>query len=131
MEGRRREAPPFSFSDRGTSSNRDGLSSMPGPTLLIAAAAAGASAALPADVEIRARVEARDVRIEQQGRAEALVFVEPSAGERIEVDRNLPKGRARYRNLELDVHVEGRLADPRAPRSAEAPATRTEPETGD
>jgi hypothetical protein len=79
-------------------------------TLLLAAAASTATANLP-DVEIAARVRAREVRIEQQGRASAEVRVEPEAAKRIEVERNLPKGRSTYRNLDLTLKIEGRLAD--------------------
>lgn len=80
-------------------------------TLLLAAAASTAPANLP-DIEIAARVKAREVRIEQQGRASAEVRVEPEAGKRIEVERNLPKGRSAYRNLDLALKIEGRLAGP-------------------
>ncbi|HYD24776.1 MAG TPA: hypothetical protein VEB68_08255 [Croceibacterium sp.] len=99
--------------------------------LLAAAAAAGsASPGPPPDVAIGASVRIRELKIEQQGRASARVFVEPSAGERIEVERNLPKGRTRYRNLELEVNVEARLADPRG-AAADATSTPAEPATGD
>lgn len=79
-------------------------------TLLLAAAAGTATANLP-DIEIAASVKAREVRVEQQGRASAEVRVEPEAAKRIEVERNLPKGRSTYRNFDLTLKVEGRLAD--------------------
>lgn len=80
-------------------------------TMVLAAAASTATTG-PPDVEIAARVKAREVRIEQQGRASAEIRVEPEAAKRIEVERNLPKGRSTYRNLDLTLKVEGRLADP-------------------
>lgn len=82
-------------------------------SLLLAAAAGPDTAALP-DVEIAARVRAREVRIQQQGRAIAEVRVEPEGARQVQVDRNLPKGRSAYRNLDLTLKVEGRLADPLA-----------------
>lgn len=84
---------------------------------------AAAPAALPAgqpDVAVNARVHAREVTVKQQGRASARVTVEPSAGERIAVERNLPKRRDRYRNLSIDLAVEARLADPSVHASASA-----------
>lgn len=79
-------------------------------TLVLAAAASTATANLP-DIEIAARVKARELSIEQQGRASAEVRLKPEAGKRIEVERNLPKGRSAYRNLDLTLKVEGRLAN--------------------
>jgi hypothetical protein len=78
---------------------------------LLLAAAAGTATATPPDVEIAARVAAREVRIEQQGRASAQVRVQPEGGKTIEVERNLPKGRSTFRTLDLTLKVEGRLAD--------------------
>jgi hypothetical protein len=78
---------------------------------LLLAAAAGTATASPPDVEIGARVKAREIRIEQQGRASAQVRVQPERAKLIEVERNLPKGRSTYRNLDLTLKVEGRLAD--------------------
>ncbi|MXP41792.1 hypothetical protein GRI75_09080 [Altererythrobacter soli] len=80
-------------------------------SLLLAAAAGPAPAALP-DIEIAARVKAREVRIRQQGRASAEVRIEPEAAKQVQVDRNLPKGQSSYRNLDLTLKVKGRLADP-------------------
>ncbi len=106
---------------------------------LLAVVQAAAASATP-DIEINARVRAREVHIEQQGRAEARVTIEPSAGRRIEVERNLPKGQAQYRNLDLRLHVEGRIAGPDAGVSASAagsaeaepsPEPQPEPPTGD
>lgn len=92
---------------------------MGGAISFLLAAAIAAPAALP-DIEIGARIKAREVKVEQQGRVE--VRLEPDAGGRIEVERNLPKGRSTYRNLELRLNIEARLADPSA-RSATAVET--------
>jgi hypothetical protein len=94
-------------------------------------AIAQAATAAPPDIELNARVRAREVRIEQQGRAEARVHVEPSAGQRIDVERNLPKGQASYRNLDIKVNVAARLADPAAPGVSASASAQTEPATGD
>ena len=88
-------------------------------SLLLAAAAGAAPASLP-DIELAARVNARKVKIEQDGRAE--VRIEPDAGKRIDVRRNLPKGRSTYRNLELRLTIEARLADPAAGPAVSASA---------
>jgi len=84
-------------------------------TLVLAAAAAagGAAAHLP-DIELNARVRAREVRIEQQGEAHVRVWAEPSAGDDVKVDRNLPRGQRTYRNLDVKLHAEARLAEPPA-----------------
>ena len=92
---------------------------MVGTSILMLAAAVGSGAALP-DIEINARVRAREVKIEQQGQASARVRLEPSGDQRIDVERNLPRGRATYRNLDLRLDVEGRLAVPPAAASASA-----------
>ena len=93
-------------------------------TVLFAQLAAQAAPvpATPPDVEFRARVQAREVEIEQQGEARARVHAEPSGGERVEVERNLPKGRVRYRNLALTVQVDARIADALAADRVPAPA---------
>lgn len=99
-------------------------------TIFLATVAAGASAPAP-DISINAQVRAREVKIEQQGRANARVAVVPSAGERVEVQRNLPRGQRRYRNLELKLDVEARLADPNGPGVNAAASAQNEPQTGD
>ena len=102
-------------------------------SFLAIAQAASAAAPLP-DIELNARVRAREVRIVQQGRASAEVFVEPEAAQRIEVERNLPRGSARYRNLDIKVAVEGRIADPQTGPAAAATASASaqpQPQQGD
>jgi hypothetical protein len=80
--------------------------------LLILAAAAAAATAPPPDISITARVRAREVRIEQQGEAKLRVWAEPSAGDKVDVERNLPKGQRRYRNLDVRLDAEARIAGP-------------------
>jgi hypothetical protein len=103
-------------------------------TIILAAAATAVvtPASLP-DIEISARVQAREVQIEQQGRASARVTGEASNGPRVAVERNLPKGRATYRNLDLKLSVEARLVDPpdASARTAEDSAATTNEDTGD
>ena len=89
---------------------------MVGTSILMLAAAAASGTALP-DIEIKARVQAERVKIEQQGRASVRVRLEPSGDERIDVERNLPRGKSTYRNLDLRLTIEGRLADPAAARA--------------
>ena len=103
--------------------------------LAIAQASAALAEPAPApnpDVSITARVRAREVKIEQQGEAHARVYVNPSAAETVEVERNLPRGQTQYRNLDLKLTVDARLADPSAGPSLTASASATsEQPTGD
>ena len=85
------------------------------------AAAASAVGGLP-DISINAHIRAREVRIEQQGEAHLRIRAEPSAGDKVDVQRNLPKGQTRYRNLDIKLDAEARIAPP---------ATRTPPPTGE
>lgn len=86
---------------------------MLGAALFLAAtAAAGPAPTGPADIEVNARVRARDLRIEQQGDARIRVWAEPSAADKVEVGRNLPKGQRRYRNLDIRLDAEARIAGP-------------------
>ena len=94
---------------------------MVGTSILMLAAVAASGNALP-DIEINARVQAKRVKIDQQGRATARVRLEPAGDERVDVERNLPRGKSTYRNLDLRLTIEGRLADPAA-APANAPAT--------
>ena len=52
-----------------------------------------------------------------QASAALVVRLEPSGDERIDVERNLPRGKSTYRNLDLRLTIEGRLADPAAARA--------------
>lgn len=105
---------------------------MTGATTLLAGAAAGLMGPAAPDLEISAQVQARKVEIEQQGRSEARVHLDPEGTERIEVERNLPQGRSTYRDLTLDLNVEARIADPiHGRQSAAAASERTAPQTGE
>jgi hypothetical protein len=79
--------------------------------ILAAAAATGANPALVLpDIAVHANVRAREVRIDQQGEARLRIWAEPSAHDSVKVERNLPKGQRRYRNLEIRLDAEARLA---------------------
>lgn len=64
--------------------------SLPGPTP-------------PPDIEIRARFEAREVMVDQEGRV--AVTLRPEASSSIEVRRSQPAGARTYRNLTIDARV--------------------------
>jgi hypothetical protein len=69
------------------------------------------SAALPPpDLQLVARVRARDVRIERKG--EARLEVTGSQGSLVQVDSPKAGGRSRLRNVEVTVRAEARVADP-------------------
>jgi hypothetical protein len=103
---------------------------MPGATFFIAQAAAAATpapaAAPPPDIAITAHVEARSVKIAQQGRATLTLHVEPGVTEPVHVERSAPAGARNYRNFVLDLTAQARIADPAAPAST----TDTPPEQG-
>jgi hypothetical protein len=88
-----------------------------------------AGRAPPPDIEFRAQVRARELTIEQQGRASARVHAQPSGGERIEVERNLPKGQAQYRNLALTVQIDARLAEALGEVAPAPPSSRPDQST--
>jgi hypothetical protein len=78
------------------------------------AAPVAADAAPPPDIELRAHVEARSVKIEQSGTARLELHADPGGTEPVAVERSAPKGHSRYRNLTIDVHAAARLAAPGA-----------------
>jgi hypothetical protein len=92
--------------------------------ILFLAAAAGPAPASSPDIEITARARAREVRIEQQGEARLRVWAEPPAADKVEIERNLPKGQRRYRNLDIKLDAEARIAGP-------ADSGETQPQTGE
>ncbi len=76
-----------------------------GAILLISqAVAAPAVAAAPPDIELTARVQAREVRIEQEGPIVLRLEVEPGVTD-VTVTRNQPTGARTYRNLTIDARV--------------------------
>ena len=110
------------------------LIAMTSALLLLATATAtptGAGIEQLPDIEIHATVRAREVTIAQQGRASAAVRVEPSAGETVEVERNLPKGQQSYRNLAIELTLEARVADPNGEPGAAASVRSEQPEAGE
>lgn len=58
---------------------------------------------MPPDVELRARVEVRELTIEQEG--PIRVVLRPEANSAIEVRRSQPAGARTYRNLTIDARV--------------------------
>ena len=77
-----------------------------GAILLIAQATAAPAArsAAPPDIELTARVQAREVTIEQDGPVVLRLEVEPGVTD-VEVKRNQPAGARSYRNLTIDARV--------------------------
>jgi hypothetical protein len=74
---------------------------------------AAAQAAAPApDIELNARVTAREVNIRQEGPAHLQLHADPGVAPPVKVARSQPAGAKTYRNLTLDLHAEARLADP-------------------
>jgi hypothetical protein len=64
------------------------------------------------DIQLDARVTAREVRVRQSG--ETSLEVHGGAGSDVRVQK--PRGQARrqqLRNVTVDVHAEARIADPR------------------
>ncbi|RYE82631.1 MAG: hypothetical protein EOP19_15745 [Hyphomicrobiales bacterium] len=77
-----------------------------GAILLIAQASA-APGALPAsapDIELQARVEAREVTISQDGPIRLELHAEPGMTD-VAVERSQPGGARSYRNLTIDARV--------------------------
>lgn len=89
------------------------------PILLIAQAVAvpGAMPATPPDVELSARVEAREVRIEQDGPIRLELRAEPGVTDML-VLRSQPAGARSYRDLVIDARVAAWLG-----RDSAAPVT--------
>jgi len=69
-----------------------------------------AAAAAP-DIELNARVTARDVQIRQRG--ETSLEVRGGPGSDVRVEKPEARGRQRLRNVTVNVHAEARIADPR------------------
>lgn len=81
-----------------------------------------AAALPPPDLQLDARVRARDVRIERKG--DASLEVTGGQGSLVQVDSPKAGGRSRLRNVEVTVRAEARVADPKE----EGPTRETEPE---
>ena len=92
---------------------------MPGFGLIflqLAAAGAPSQAAAP-DIELNARVDARDLTIRQETPLTVSLHAEPGQAPPISVQRSAPAGAKTYRNLTLRVHGEARLTDTAASQS--------------
>lgn len=79
------------------------------PLLLQAAAPA---AAMPPDIQLRAHVTAKSVRVRQKGKTYLRVYAEPDAGS--VANTIAPPLDTDARNVTVDVNAEARIADPMA-----------------
>jgi hypothetical protein len=87
---------------------------MPGLALaLLQLAAPQAAAPLP-NIELSARVRAREVTVRQEGEASLALRVSPGEAQPVEVRRSAPAGAQSYRNLTISVRGAVRFADPLA-----------------
>lgn len=77
-------------------------------TLLLALQATQA----PPDLQLDARVQARSVTIEKKGDARLTVTTSPDGGNIVDVQAPKANGRKTLRNVEVNVHAEGRIGDP-------------------
>lgn len=65
------------------------------------------------DLEFNASVRARDVRIEQRGQAQLTVTAQPDAGSAVVVEKSTgAAGRARLRNVRVDLRAQARIGTP-------------------
>ncbi|MFA9201914.1 MAG: hypothetical protein ACEQR8_12225 [Cypionkella sp.] len=90
---------------------------MPGLALAVLQLAAGqpavaAEPAPPPDIELTARVSAREVTVRQAGEASLAVRVSPGEAPPVEVARSAPAGAERYRNLTITLRGAARVAAP-------------------
>ena len=85
---------------------------MPGLALALLQLAALQAAAPPPDIELTARVRAREVTVRQQGEASLGLRVSPGEAPPVEVERSAPAGAQTYRDLTISVRGAVRLADP-------------------
>lgn len=94
--------------------------------LLFAQVGAAAMPTLsPPDVELSARVEAREITIEQDAPVRLKVHAEPGVTD-LEVKRSQPAGARRYRNLTIDARLAAWLSP-----AADAGDTVTSKTTGE
>jgi hypothetical protein len=64
------------------------------------------------DIELKARVNAREVTVQQQGKASLELRVSPGVAPPVVVERSQPAGAPAYRNLTVEVRGAVRIADP-------------------
>ena len=77
-----------------------------------AAAVSAADAAPLPDIEIRAHVDIRSLKISSQGAARLDLHAEPGDAPPIAVKRSAPAGSKSYRDLSIDIHGIARLTAP-------------------
>jgi hypothetical protein len=87
---------------------------MPGLALALLQLAAAQPELPPADIELTARVRAREVEVRQEGEASLRLRVSTGEAPPVEVERSAPAGAKSYRNLAITVRGAVRLADPNA-----------------
>lgn len=63
------------------------------------------------DIELRATVEARSVRIEKRGEAKLEVTASPDAGSLVKVEAPRANGAKTLRNVRVQVDAEARIGD--------------------
>jgi hypothetical protein len=80
----------------------------------------------PPDIELNARVQAREVEIRQDGAARVALRAEPGDAPPVRVERSAPAGAKKYRNLTIDVEAEARLVNP--PQTPSQQGTIDEPD---
>lgn len=78
--------------------------------LLLTLALAAAQTASAPDIQLDARIRAREVRIERSG--EASLQVRGAPGSEVRVDKPAANGRRRLRNVDVRLQAEARVADP-------------------
>ena len=83
-----------------------------------------AVATLP-DIELKARVQARQVTIEKRGEARLTVSAAPDAGSVVDVRAPRANGRKTLRNVDVTVAAEARIGDPTAPSQRPSPPAAT------
>ena len=102
---------------------------MMGAILLFAQAAGTPAMARPAapDIEISARVQAREVSIDEDGPIALRLRAEPGLTD-AKVERNQPAGAQNYRNLVIDARIAAWLADDRSQADANSTNSTGEPQ---
>ncbi len=64
------------------------------------------------DIELNARVRARQVTIERKGEARLEVRTDPDGGNLVDVRAPKAEGRRTLRNVEVNVRAEARIGEP-------------------
>lgn len=63
------------------------------------------------DIEINARVRARELSVEQRGEAQLRVRAEPFGAERVEIDAPRLNGQTTLSNVTVDLHASATISD--------------------